>query len=167
MLIATVAVLLSIWLSGKPTLEVRNVDGQAVDVVPWAGAPSITVSCGQTTEINTSGASTQPWLVTVTASADHHLLLQQQASGPLELIVRGSGVLIGAQAPSVGSAGLVRTPIPFAAQLLFMTWRGAEEHGMRATHRRRCAAGAPSSCSCSMNSSAGRTIPNSVPHTRR
>lgn len=103
---AVVAIFLWLWLSGKPSLEVRKVDGQAVDVVPWSGGPSIAVSCGQTTEINTGGAPGQPWRVTVRSAADHHVLLQQESSGPLEVIVRRGGVLVGAPAPSVGPAGL-------------------------------------------------------------
>jgi hypothetical protein len=101
-----VAVMLWMWLAPKPTFVVVNVDGQAVDVVPWVGGASTAVPCGQTREINTSGAPGQPWLVTVTASTDHHVLLQQRGSGPLEVIVRRGGVGIGAPPPSVGPAGL-------------------------------------------------------------
>ncbi len=78
-LIAIVAaILLPGWFGGRPTLQL-NVDGQTVVVVPWVGGPNITVCCGRTLDIDTSGAPGQPWLVTVTSSTDH-----QRADCPLQ-----------------------------------------------------------------------------------
>jgi len=101
-----VAVFLSSWLAAKPTFQVVNVDGQAVDVVPWVSGPSIAVGCGQTESVDTSNAPGQPWLVTVTSQTGHRVFLRQEGSGPLEVIVRRGGALIGAPAPSVGPAGV-------------------------------------------------------------
>jgi hypothetical protein len=98
------------WLAARPILQVTNVDGQAVDVVPWVSGPSIPVACGQTRNIDTSNAPGQPWLVTVTSQVAHRVLLRQEGSGPLEVIVRSGGVAIGAPAPSVGPASAKGCP---------------------------------------------------------
>lgn len=87
------------------TLLIENVDGAAVSVVPWAGGPTVVVGCHAASDVNTTAAPSQPWLVTVRGLADHHLLIQQKGSGDVEVIVRRDGVLIGPDAPSVGPAG--------------------------------------------------------------
>jgi hypothetical protein len=101
-----IAAVLFVWLGPKPTFQVVNVDGQAVEVVPWVGGPSITVPCGAGSNVDTGGAPGQPWTVTVTSAANHRVLLRQDGSGPLEVIVRPGGVLMGAPPPSVGPVGL-------------------------------------------------------------
>ena len=45
LVVVGIAAALFVWLSPKPTFQVVNVDGQAVEVVPWLGGPSITVRC--------------------------------------------------------------------------------------------------------------------------
>jgi hypothetical protein len=106
LVIVGIAAALFVWLSPKPTFHVVNVDGQAVEVVPWLGGPSITVPCGGGSNIDTSGAPGQPWTVTVTSAASHRVLLRQDGSGPMEVIVRKGGVLMGAPPPSVGPVGV-------------------------------------------------------------
>jgi hypothetical protein len=88
------------------TLLIENVDGSTVSVVPWVGGPTVVVDCHSAREVNTTTAPGQPWLVTVKGLADHHLLVQQNGSGDVEVIVRRDGVLIGHDAPSVGPAGV-------------------------------------------------------------
>src|ERR1700691_946628 len=88
------------------TMRIVDVDGPAVVVVPWPGAPTITVECGATRAVDTASAPNQPWRITVRALTTHRLLLQQSGTGDLEVIVRSGGVLIGQPAPSVGPAGI-------------------------------------------------------------
>jgi hypothetical protein len=90
-----------------PTVFVKNVDGPSVDVSVWKGGPSGTVPCGTSQYIDTNGAHGEPWVVTVTSTASHRVLLRQSISESVEVIVRqGGGVLIGApNPPSVGPAG--------------------------------------------------------------
>jgi hypothetical protein len=88
------------------TLRIVNVDGPGVVVVPWSGGPTITVHCGTTRVVEPTSAPSQPWLVTVRASASGKLLLQRSGSGDLEVIVRRGGALIGQPGPSVGPAGV-------------------------------------------------------------
>jgi hypothetical protein len=89
-----------------PTVLVKNVDGQSVDVTVWEGGPSSTVPCGASRYIDTNGAHGQPWVVTVTSTASHEELLRQSISESVEVIVRQGGVRIGApNPPSVGPAG--------------------------------------------------------------
>jgi hypothetical protein len=101
------AFVLFVWLAGRPTLQVVNVDGPSVDIVPWVDGPSIVVPCGHTATIDTTGAPGQPWVLTVTSEGTHRVLLHEGRSGSLEVIVRqGGGVLIvAANPPSVGPAG--------------------------------------------------------------
>lgn len=91
---------------GTSTMRIVDVDGPAVAVVPWPGAPTITVACGATSVVDTASAPNQPWRITVRALTTHRLLLQQSGTGDLEVIVRSGGVLIGQPAPSVGPAGI-------------------------------------------------------------
>jgi hypothetical protein len=88
------------------TLDIVNVDGPGVAVIPWAGGPTIVVHCGASRMVEINSAPSQPWLVTVRVLADHHLLLQQDGSGDLEVIVRRGGALIGQPAVSVGPASV-------------------------------------------------------------
>jgi hypothetical protein len=88
------------------TMTVVNVDGPGVAVVPWLGGPTIAVVCGTTRVVKPISAPGQPWLITVRALASNHLLLQQNGSGDLEVIVRRGGVLIGQPGPSVGPASV-------------------------------------------------------------
>jgi hypothetical protein len=87
-------------------LEIVNVDGPGVAVIPWAGGPTIVVRCGSSRVVEINSAPSQPWLVTVKVLTDHHLLLQQDGSGDLEVIVRRGGALIGQPAASVGPASV-------------------------------------------------------------
>ena len=105
-LAATGALIMSTGGCGSAsTLLIENVDGAAVSVVPWAGGPTVVVGCHSASDVNTTAAPNQPWLVTVRGFADHHLLIQQRGSGDVEVIVRRDGVRIGPDAPSVGPAG--------------------------------------------------------------
>jgi hypothetical protein len=88
------------------TMTIVNVDGPGVAVVPWSGGPTIAVVCGTTRVVKPTSAPGQPWLITVRALASNHLLLQQNASGVLEVIVRRGGVLVGQPGPSVGPASV-------------------------------------------------------------
>jgi hypothetical protein len=89
-----------------PAVLVKNVDGQSVDVTVWDGGPSSTVPCGASRSIDTTAAQGQPWVVTVTSTASHRVLLHQGITGSVQVIVRRGGVLIGApNPPSVGPAG--------------------------------------------------------------
>jgi hypothetical protein len=90
--------------SNTGTMTIVNVDGPGVAVVPWSGGPTITVGCGTTRVVKPTSAPTQPWQITVRALASGQLLLQQNGSGDLEVIVRRGGVLIGQPGPSVGPA---------------------------------------------------------------
>jgi hypothetical protein len=105
MIALALAAALVLW-PHPPTVLVKNVDGQSVDVTVWEGGPSSTVPCGASRYIDTNGAHGQPWVVTVTSTASHRELLRQSISGSVEVIVRQGGVLIGApNPPSVGPAG--------------------------------------------------------------
>jgi hypothetical protein len=86
------------------TMTIVNVDGPGVAVVPWSGGPTLAVACGTTPVVKPTSAPTHPWLITVRALASEQLLLQQNGSGDLEVIVRRGGVLIGQPGPSVGPA---------------------------------------------------------------
>jgi hypothetical protein len=90
--------------STTDTMTIVNVDGPGVAVVPWSGGPTLAVACGTTPVVKLTSAPTQPWLITVRALASEQLLLQQNGSGDLEVIVRRDGVLIGQPGPSVGPA---------------------------------------------------------------
>jgi hypothetical protein len=92
--------------STTSTVTIVNVDGPGVAVVPWSGGPTIAVACGTTRVVKPTSAPSQPWLITVRTLASGHLLLQQNGSGDLEVIVRRGGVLIGQPGPSVGPAGV-------------------------------------------------------------
>lgn len=88
------------------TMTIVNVDGPGVAVVPWSGGPTISVDCGTTRVVKPTSAPSQPWLITVRVLASDQLLLQQNGSGDLEVIVRRDGVLIGQPGPSVGPASV-------------------------------------------------------------
>jgi hypothetical protein len=92
--------------STTSTMTIVNVDGPGVAVVPWSGGPTTAVVCGTTRVVKSSSAPSQPWLITVRALAGDHLLLQQNGSGDLEVIVRRGGVLVGQPGPSVGPASV-------------------------------------------------------------
>ena len=92
--------------STTSTMTIVNVDGPGVAVVPWSSGPTIAVVCGATRVVKPTSAPSQPWLITVRALAGDHLLLQQNGSGDLEVIVRRGGVLVGQPGPSVGPASV-------------------------------------------------------------
>ena len=87
-------------------MTIVNVDGPGVAVVPWSGGPTIAVDCGTTRVMKPTSAPSQPWLITVRTLTSDHVLLQQDGSGDVEVIVRRGGVLIGQPGPSVGPASV-------------------------------------------------------------
>jgi hypothetical protein len=105
-LVATGVLVTAAGCGSTGTMTIVNVDGASVAVVPWAGGPTVTVSCNTTRVVDTSAAPGQPWHIIVRGLANQQLLLRRDQSGDVEVLVRRDTVIIGAPAPSVGPAGV-------------------------------------------------------------
>jgi len=89
-----------------PGIHIENVDGPAVRVVAWSGAPSVIVACGSgMTDVSLKGAPPLPWEFRIyDATTDRELFSKSVSSGTLYVIVRADGVLWGTEPGSGGPA---------------------------------------------------------------
>jgi hypothetical protein len=86
-------------------VHIENIDGPAVRVVAWSGAPSVMVACGSGTDLSLKGAPPLPWDFRIyDATTDQELFSKSLSSGTLYVVVRADGVLWGSQPGSGGPA---------------------------------------------------------------
>lgn len=88
-----------------PGIHVVNIDGPAIRVIPWSGAPSVIVACGSRTDVPRQGAPPFPWDFRIyDAKTDREMFSKSLDSGTLYVIVRSGGVLWGTEPGSGGPA---------------------------------------------------------------
>lgn len=82
-----------------PGIHVENIDGPAVRVVAWSGAPPVIVACGSGTDVSLKGAPSLPWEFRIyNATTDRELFSKSLSSGTLYVIVRADGGPMGNRA---------------------------------------------------------------------
>jgi hypothetical protein len=90
---------------GRPRLVVTNIDGPAVEVIPWeGGAPSV-VPCGAR-DLIPGNPPSQPWDVRITAKASGVILMHHNEQGPIvNIVIRTDTVSVTALVPATWQSG--------------------------------------------------------------
>jgi hypothetical protein len=106
---ATLLAACSTPFGAAPGIHVENIDGPAVRVVAWSGAPSIIVACGSGTDMSLKGAPPLPWEFRIyDATTARELFSKSLNSGTLYVMVRADRILWGTEPGSGGPAPMTK-----------------------------------------------------------